>query len=60
MNKNYYIAPDIRDLACEEEQMVCASRLGNPSDDSQSVTVTDDEYNGEFRSRRSIWGDDED
>ncbi len=58
MKKNYYIAPDIRNVACEGEEMIATSIL-DPTSDNPSVTVSEEEYNGEFTTRRSFW-DDED
>ena len=54
MKKNYYIAPDIRGVAIESEDMIAAS-VFNTEDDTQSITISE-EQTDVFTSRRgNIW-----
>ena len=58
MKKKYYIAPDIRTLACESEEMI-ASSVFNTEDAEQSITFSDETTN-EFTSRRiDLWEDEQ-
>ena len=59
MKKNAYIAPDLRNLVCESEQMIAASNEQfNQEEDSQNVILKQDEFSGAFSSR-GLWTDDE-
>lgn len=59
MKKNYYIAPEIRNIGYESEEMIAASQFGTATDDPKSLTVTNDEWDSEFQSRRNTTWDDE-
>ena len=55
--KKIYIQPKtLVDLA-ECEMLIAASML-NPNSGSQSITPSDDEYNGEFSVKEYSFGDD--
>lgn len=60
MEKKNYIAPEIRNVVCESEEMIAASQYQlNKDADSQNIKITDEEAN-EFTSRRfSSWDDEE-
>lgn len=57
MNKKYYVAPSARVLTLDSEDMLATSIL-NAAEDDLSVILSDDEYNGEFSSRRNVWDED--
>lgn len=57
MKKNYYIAPAIRVVTCEQELMGAGSTFGDPGESTQTLTPTDEEYSGEFTSRGGLWDD---
>jgi len=58
MKKNYYIAPAVRVVTCEEELMTGASQF-DPGEDTQTLIPTEEEYSGEFTSRSGggLWDD---
>lgn len=59
MEKKNYIAPEIRNVVCESEEMIATSIL-DKSADSQAITVSTEEEATEFTSRRfSSWDDEE-
>ncbi len=59
MEKKNYIAPTMRNLVCESEDVIADSRFDYDStnpDAPKSLTPTDTEYNGEFGSRSyGLW-----
>ena len=59
MNKKY-IAPDMAIFHCNTAQVLMGSVL-DPDSDTQTITPTDEEYGGEFKSRRQrdLWEDEE-
>ena len=54
MNKKAYITPQTTIFAIEATSMIAASRFDNTNVD-QTITVTNEEYNGEFNSRELRW-----
>lgn len=54
MEKKTYIAPFTTYIEFAQMQFLAASQLDNTVD-NQDVTVTDDEYDGEFGSRKFNW-----
>lgn len=56
MKKTYITPQTIVELA-QCEMLIAASQL-NISNDSQGVTPSDDEYNGEFSVKEYSFGDD--
>lgn len=58
MNKKYYVKPAVEQLRFADDLLAAASVLDS-SLDSQSISVTDEEYNGEFQSKGSdnVWDD---
>ena len=57
MKKTYIQPQTIVELA-QCEMLIAASLLNIDKGDSQSVTVTDDEYDGEFSVKEYSFGDD--
>ena len=57
MKKTYIQPQTIVELA-QCEMLIAASMLNINSGDSQSITVTDDEYDGEFSVKDYSFGDD--
>ncbi|MBR6031018.1 MAG: hypothetical protein IKP36_03545 [Bacteroidaceae bacterium] len=57
MKKTYIQPQTIVELA-QCEMLIAASLLNIDNGDSQSVTVTDDEYDGEFSVKEYSFGDD--
>ena len=57
MNKKYYVTPSVRVLTLDSADMLATSIL-NATEDDLSVILSDDEYNGEFSSRRNVWDED--
>ena len=55
--KKTYIQPQVMADSAECEVMLAASLFNNTSD-SQSITPTDEEYNGEFAVKEYSFGDD--
>lgn len=59
MEKKNYIAPEIRNVVCESEDMIATSIL-DKSADTQKITVSTEEEATEFTSRRfESWDDEE-
>jgi hypothetical protein len=58
MEKKNYIAPEIRNVVCESEEMIAVSKF-QTGEKAQSLTPTDEEFGGEFQSRRNTTWDDE-
>lgn len=58
--KKIYISPQTACIQVASVLPLAASKLDSSQDD-QSVTPTDEEYNGEFssRRRRDLWADEE-
>ena len=57
MKKTYIQPQTIVELA-QCEMLIAASMLDINSGDSQSITVTDEEYDGEFSAKEYSFGDD--
>ena len=58
--KKEYISPLTSLFLMETQQMIAASKLDNTTTGDQNVKPTDEEYNGEFGSRRhNVWDDEE-
>lgn len=57
MKKSYITPQTIVELA-QCEMLIAASQLDVNSGDSQSITVTDEEYNDEFSVKEYAFGDD--
>ncbi|MBR3858097.1 MAG: hypothetical protein IKM68_08990 [Bacteroidaceae bacterium] len=55
--KKTYITPQTTVELAQCEMLIAASQL-NISNDSQGVTPSDDEYNGEFSVKEYSFGDD--
>jgi hypothetical protein len=58
MVKKTYITPQTLIEVAECEMLIAASMLDINNGDSQSITVTDDEYEGEFSVKEYSFGDD--
>ena len=59
MNKKYYVAPSVRVLTLDsEDNMMQSASILNHESNNISVSLSDDEYDGEFSSRRNIWDED--
>ena len=56
--KKIYIQPQTIVELAQCEMLIAASVLDINSGDSQSITVTDDEYEGEFSVKEYSFGDD--
>lgn len=57
--KKEYISPITTLFLMETQLMTTASQLNQTKDD-QNITTTEEEYNGEFGSRRhNVWDDEE-
>ena len=56
--KKIYIQPQTIVELAQCEMLIAASLLNIDNSDSQSVTVTDDEYDGEFSVKEYSFGDD--
>ena len=54
MNKKTYSAPQTTFFAIEATSMIAASRFNRNTGD-QTITVTNDEYDGEFATREYEW-----
>ena len=58
MNKTAYIIPQIKTLLMTSDAVMQAASSLDPNEGNQSVTPTDDEYDGEFGARQySVWSD---
>ena len=52
-----YISPEVKHLAFDEMLMAAQSVL-DPDKDNQSITPTDDEWDGEFSANHNnVWDD---
>ena len=56
--KKIYIQPQTIVELAQCEMLIAASMLDINNGDSQSITVTDDEYDGEFSVKEYTFGDD--
>jgi hypothetical protein len=56
--KKIYIQPQTIVEFAQCEMLIAASMLDINKGDSQSITVTDDEYDGEFSVKEYTFGDD--
>ena len=56
--KKIYIQPQTIVEFAQCEMLIAASMLDINKGDSQSITVTDDEYDGEFSVKGYTFGDD--
>ena len=56
--KKIYIQPQTIVELAQCEMLIAASMLDINNGDSQSITVTDDEYEGEFSVKEYSFGDD--
>ena len=54
MKKREYIVPETKILATVAMMPLAASVL-DPTKDDQSITPSDEEYDGEFGSKQTIW-----
>jgi hypothetical protein len=58
MKKTAYIIPQIKTLLMTSDTVMQAASALDPNEGNQSVTPTDDEYDGEFGARQySVWSD---
>ena len=54
MNRKEYIVPQIKLHTVEAQQNLAASGL-DPTKDDQVITPSDDEFDGEFGAKQSVW-----
>ena len=60
MKRKIYNKPVVKVYTLSTHSLLMASQFGNPSEDGQDITPTDEEYSGEFQSRRrDVWEDEE-
>ena len=52
--KKYYIEPELQVVICQVNSMLMVSQLV-PSDEPQSIIVTEEEFESEFSSREFDW-----
>lgn len=58
MKKTAYIIPQIKTLLMTCDAVMQAASALDPNEGNQSVTPSDDEYDGEFGARQySVWSD---
>lgn len=58
MKKTAYIIPQIKTLLMTSDAVMQAASALDPNEGNQSVTPSDDEYDGEFGARQfSVWSD---
>ena len=58
MKKTAYIIPQIKTLLMTSDAAMQAASALDPNEGNQSVTPTDDEFDGEFGARQySVWSD---
>lgn len=59
MDRKKYITPTLTTYSVTTHTFVMGSQL-NPNEDSQDITPTEEEYDGEFNSRRhNVWDEEE-
>lgn len=59
MDRKEYITPTLTTYLVTTHTFVMGSQL-DPNEDSQEITPTDEDYDGEFQSRRrSAWEDEQ-
>ena len=54
MNRKEYIVPQVKLHTVEAQQNLAASVL-DPTKDDQVITPSDDEFDGEFVAKQSVW-----
>ena len=59
MEKTLYIKPDCIMLKITGQVVMQAGTHLDPNQDEQSVTPSDEEYDGEFGSKQSVWSSDD-
>lgn len=60
MEKTAYIIPQTKTLLMTSDAVMQAASSLSPNEGDQSVTPTDDEYDGEFGAREySVWSDED-
>ncbi len=62
MMKKTYIAPSIAEYCFGTTEMICQSgvvKYLDQSQNQQNITPTEEEFGGEFQSRKSLWDDEE-
>lgn len=58
MKKTAYIIPQIKTLLMTSDAVMQAASALDPNEGNQSVTPSDDDYEGEFGARQySVWSD---
>ena len=58
MKKTAYIIPQIKTLLMTSDAVMQAASALDPNEGNQSVTPSDDDYDGEFGARQySVWSD---
>ena len=58
MKKTAYIIPQIKTLLMTSDAVMQAASALDPNEGNQSVTPSDDDYDGEFGARSySVWSD---
>ena len=58
MKKTAYIIPQIKTLLMTSDAVMQAASALDPNEGNQSVTPSDDEYDGEFGARQyGVWSD---
>jgi len=60
MKRKIYNKPVVTLFILSTHSLLMASQFGDSSQDEQNITPTDEEYDGEFQSRRKdVWEDEE-
>ena len=60
MKRKIYNKPVVTLFTLSTHSLLMASRFNNPTEEQQDITPTDEEYDGEFQSRRKdVWEDEE-
>lgn len=60
MKRKIYNKPVVTLFTLSTHSLLMASKLDDPTQDEQNITPTDEEYSGEFQSRRrNVWDDEE-
>ena len=60
MKRKIYNKPVVTLFTLSTHSLLMASQFGDSSQDEQNITPTDEEYDGEFQSRRKdVWEDEE-
>ncbi len=59
MKRTNYHTPDITVITCDTTKILMGSQFTS-GNDQQNITPTDEEFSGEFQSRRKdVWADEE-